>query len=144
MNKSIRLILEESEKTLEQQIKAIREQLSPLEAELADIKRARAALPNNAPLDAWGKQQSFFKNVESKRPKIKKLILQALNESFPNGATSRELLHFLNSIWNLGIPRESFSPQLSRLKMDQLVLKEGKLWRLSAKTRVKEIMNLSE
>lgn len=46
---------------------------------------------------------------------IKELILLALRNHFPNGATIKQMIQFLMENWGRNIDRASLSPQLSRL-----------------------------
>jgi hypothetical protein len=52
---------------------------------------------------------------------IKELILKALNDHFPKGATAIELLTFIRDAYARDIERSSLTPQLSRLRNEGLV-----------------------
>jgi hypothetical protein len=64
---------------------------------------------------------------------MKELILKALFQHFPDGATSRQLREFIRDGWGRDIERENLSPQMSRLKMDGSIAQDEatKKWRLT-------------
>lgn len=63
---------------------------------------------------------------------MKELTIRALSERFQNGATASELMAFFSNAWGRkDIVRESFSPQLSRLKKEGKIVREGKVWKLA-------------
>tara|TARA_Y100000588_G_scaffold324806_1_gene358178 strand:+ start:179 stop:742 length:564 start_codon:yes stop_codon:yes gene_type:complete len=62
---------------------------------------------------------------------LKQLVVKALKEHFQNGATANQLLDLFERKWGRQIMRTSLSPQLSRLKNDNIIELEGKTWHLS-------------
>jgi hypothetical protein len=139
MDQNIRDTLRDREQELKKRIFEIRQQLDPLEKELADVQRAKHALGmlggtnvrDNAgsamrpvhidPLDARALQYMT----------MKELVLKALAEHFQNGTTSKELVLFFASAWGRRIGRENLSPQLSRLKSDGFLDRQGNIWLLT-------------
>tara|TARA_B100000614_G_scaffold151374_1_gene134212 strand:- start:2710 stop:2970 length:261 start_codon:yes stop_codon:yes gene_type:complete len=60
---------------------------------------------------------------------IKEMVLELLAEVFPEGLTALEILERIQARWLPGLERTSLSPQLSRLKNEELIANvEGK-WR---------------
>lgn len=138
MEDSVRAMLDRLEKELFDKIRKLREELSPLERELIDVRRAKAAIQGDEsekakvnkayviPSQAPKPTQSPYRGLT-----MKQLTVKALTEHFQNGATASELIEFFSKEWGRGdIMRESFSPQLSRLKGDGVVTLEGKVWKL--------------
>jgi hypothetical protein len=60
---------------------------------------------------------------------MKQLVVKALSEHFPQGATAKQLRDFFRDAWGREIARENLSPQLSRLRWDKIIgWKEPHLW----------------
>ena len=60
---------------------------------------------------------------------MKQLTLKALNEHFQKGATARQLLRFFKDAWGRDdVVRSSLSPQLTRLKNDGKIRRDGIRW----------------
>ena len=153
--------LDELEREILARIKALREQLAPLEAELGNVSRARAALEprtvyasaalhgrgsliaQGSALTAVAYGTAEAHNVSAisgpidwsdayKDLTMKELVIQALAEQFRNGATAHQLLDFFVHAWNRpDIKRSSLSPQLSRLKTEGKIARKGLVWRLA-------------
>lgn len=66
---------------------------------------------------------------------IKEMVVKALAESFPNGATANQLLDHFYRAWGRKEMRTSLSPQLSRLKEDKMISLEGRVWHLGPKEK---------
>lgn len=148
----IRTYLSEREERLKADLTALRERIAPLERELFEVRLAQKAVghtssePFQAPLfqtnaethidaDAakvW-KQYLEIKAQRAANPyyrlTIKELVLKALGEQFPSGATAQQILEFFGTAWGRDdIERTSLSPQLSRLKSEERIGREGNLW----------------
>jgi hypothetical protein len=132
---TVREILDRMERELLTSIEALRTGLVPLEAELANVRRAKAAVvaqeapptPLVGPAKPVVIPESAYINLT-----MKQLALKALREQFPNGATASQLLdHFINAWGRTDIVRPSLSPQLSRLKLDRKIRLVGKTWVLA-------------
>lgn len=64
--------------------------------------------------------------------KLRTLIMQALVDNFPDGATAVQLREFLRNAYGRDVTRESLSPQLSRLYASSILERgEGNTWRFS-------------
>jgi len=131
------------ERDLSDKIDAIRKEVEPLERELSDVRRARAALEER--VVEQGQPQSTspppqdWSLVKFRGMTMKQLTLRALQEHFPNGATANELIEFFARTWGRkDIVRESFSPQLSRLKREGKIKLHGKVWSLANHEASKE------
>ncbi|MES1180005.1 MAG: hypothetical protein ABUL43_02295 [Hyphomicrobium sp.] len=107
--------------------------VSEIDVDLAEVRRALAALdaPNMPGLlriaagisDAEGEPYSEWT--------LKQLAVRALQDHFPYGATANQLLAVFRIAYGREIARESLSPQLSRLKDDNIIKLDGKLWKLT-------------
>lgn len=135
---SVRDFLAQREQELAAQLDELRKKREPLENELADVRRARAALGPEPPtlLDvvrqlAKGPPSSNFADWT-----LKQMTMRALQDHFPEGATAQTLLEFFRAAYGREIARESLSPQLSRLAdKDGLIMRDGKTWKLSLRAR---------
>lgn len=122
-------------------IAAVREKyqadIVPLERDLADVRKAKAALadPYRAPDLAPPIVTAVVHNAPLPSPyakaTMKELIVRALTEQFPHGATALELIEFFGSAWGrYDIMRTSLSPQLSRLGAEGVLKRVGLIWSL--------------
>lgn len=64
------------------------------------------------------------------RKTMKEMALEALNEH-PDGLEARAILAWIKGHYGLDLPKESFSPQLSRLAQAGAILRNGLVWRLA-------------
>ena len=99
---------------------AIKEQMTSLRAEMAEIKAVEAALDS-----VVGAQP----RKKSSEPTIKEMIVDVL-EGREDGATSDEIITLVKDKYEKAVPRSSMSPQLSRLKGDERVTRENERWML--------------
>lgn len=150
---SVREMLEEHEKTIVAKLKALRDQITPLEQELLDVRMAKGALQREASrepqlalakpamvqaYDAISKSHTapVIPTTDATRSPysrftFKELVLKALAEHFPQGATANQMLDLFANVWGRGdIARTSLSPQLSRLKDENRIFREGHTWHL--------------
>jgi hypothetical protein len=152
---SVREMLDEHEKIIVAKLKALREQITPLEQELLDVRMAKGALQRDAAAarepqlalakpgmlvvaDAISKSTAapVIPTTDATRSPYfrftyKELVLKALMEHFPNGATANQMLDLFANVWGRGdIMRTSLSPQLSRLKDENRIFREGHVWHL--------------
>jgi len=142
---SLRTYLTERERDLIAQIRQIRRQLNPLEADLADIQRAKAALEQadaNGPPSSIVSRDPIAEHLYSTYAAMtmKELVLKALAEYFGNGATAQDLIGFFAANWGRKISRPNLSPQLTRLKRDGLVENIDGKWVLASRPLI-EIIN---
>lgn len=146
MGDTVRDTLDRLERELTAKIDQLRDALAPLEKELAEARAARAAINRG-----WGAKALSFQGASESAPAsrdspspyrhltMKELAVKALEERFPDGALAHELIEFFASEWGRrDILRESFSPQLSRLKREGKVVLKGKRWYLAGKDPVRE------
>ncbi len=144
MTETVREILERLEKELSTKVAALRRELTPLDKELADIRRAKEALdaPRRAQTAELFKSAAAVMAVISSPPfgkppdlsklTMKQLATKALSEHFRNGATANELLELFHKVWGRNdVLRESLSPQLSRLNKEGKLNYDGKRWHLA-------------
>lgn len=146
MPRNVRDLLADYEADLLGRLKSLRDQIIPLERELAEVRRARSAVsmvdhgPEQAQIDFAAARATF--GAEAKpdytpprspysRLTIKQLVRKALSEQFERGATANELLDFFADAYARDdVSRTSLSPQLSRLKQTGEVILIGQKWSL--------------
>jgi len=148
----IRTYLVDREERLKAELAALRERIAPLERELFEVRVAQKAVgqsssePFQAPLfqiasdshvdigaaKIWQQYQEIKARRAANpyfRSTIKELILKALVEQFPSGATAHQMLEFFGTAWGReDIERTSLSPQLSRLKSEEKIGRDGNVW----------------
>lgn len=148
-------MLDDHESAILAKLKSLHDQITPLEQELLDVRMAKGALQREA---AAGRDPQLalanptMLNVEGAVSKstvepvvqttnavrspyyrftFKELVLKALAEHFPQGATANQMLDLFANVWGRGdIVRTSLSPQLSRLKEENRIFREGHVWHL--------------
>ncbi len=134
-----RNLLIRRERELMLQAQKLRDQLAPIERDLADIRRAKGALGMNVDpkprtrlgtLDASNTIAGGATLLS--RLTIKGIAVKALDEHFRGvGATTQELLDFVRDAWGQDIDRATLSAQLSRLNLDDgAIVRSGKKWLL--------------
>jgi hypothetical protein len=147
-NETLEQFIERREKELLARVSALRGQLYPAEAELAQIQNMKAAigqrsegvnllLPqrnyNSLVEPALGvappTDLSFLAALHPGSPlssrfasaTIKELVIQALLDGFPNGATMMEIRDFIRAGYGREIQPSSLRPQMHRLKADEVL-----------------------
>lgn len=139
-------MLDTREAELRAWIDELRAQLGPAELELEDLLVAKEAIKAQAArrllkLPATGNDASaaslaYFNtpgaNSQFHGLTMKSLVRKALSETFPQGATARQLLDlFHHEYGRVDIIRSSLSPQLSRLRVEGVIWRDGLIWRLT-------------
>ena len=97
--------------------------MAALKAELKQLKAAESAVAGASPENTSGSVQP---SAPTKRT-IKDMILGALDD-FPHGARAEQIVLKIQEKFGEEIARSSMSPQLTRLKNDNLVVRENNLW----------------
>ena len=117
---------------LQKTLEVYRAKIQPLEAELADVRRALNVLRGDHRRSVQSTVASVLTHRSSPyhRMTLKSLIKKALREQFPRGATANELVDFFENAWDREVQRTSLSPQLSRLKDEGVVVLEDTRWTL--------------
>lgn len=107
----------------------IEAQMKALRGELAEIRLAEQALLGNAPgkTAVSGPQGGGVVREGS----IKDWILKALS-TIQGGMTTEGVMSAVVDLGGPDVPRNSMTPQLSRLKAASLIELDGRLWRLTA------------
>jgi len=157
----VRETLDRLERELAARIGELRNELAPLERELADVRKAKAAIQGDKRQASIGEvqivpmaRQMFMQvhhahvtahELDGASPyaklTMKELILRALTEQFPNGATAAQMLDFFTHGWGRhDVVRTSLSPQLSRLRQEGKIELNGLVWKLPSaeKTQANE------
>jgi hypothetical protein len=152
---NVRQMLEDHEREILAKLRSLHDQITPLELELNDVRMAKAALQadtanvrqpqlalagsatlkvDSAVSGASAEhvvQTTDFTRSPYARLTIKELVLKALAEHFPRGGTANQMLHVFANVWGRGdIVRTSLSPQLSRLKDENRIIRDGHVWHL--------------
>ena len=137
----LRDFLAKRERELLEQITGLHDQLTPLEAELAEVRRARAAIGSvQVSSDAampvgWqaytleGQEQGPLALRASDGARVsayadltmKELVIKVLRDHFQKGATTRQMVEFFRDAWHRDIPRANLSPQISRLYQEGII-----------------------
>jgi hypothetical protein len=68
---------------------------------------------------------------------MKQLVVKALKEHFPDGATAKQLREFIRDAWNRDIERANLSPQLSRLHGEDILEWRDGIWSLKKQETIK-------
>jgi len=137
----LRRYLEVRERELRETINEITGDLDGVHGELAEIDKVKAAigLAPSTVLSAAsraGEKPAKWERVAQaagipyQSLTIKQLILKALNDHFPTGATVSQLVEFFREQWGRDIEKQSLSPQLTRLFTAGLIgqFEEGREW----------------
>jgi hypothetical protein len=144
MSQDLRAFLAARERELHTEIERLHRELRPLEAELADVRRARNAIAHDDEGAPESTAAGRVRGVDEFEPMpdhyspyqrltMKQLTVKALQENFPNGATANKLIQFFHDAWNRkDVVRSSFSPQLSRLKSEGIITRRGNVWFMAA------------
>jgi hypothetical protein len=144
-DENLRSFLERRERELTEKIRALVAQLAPMEQEIAEIRRSRAALgmppaqgatnfittpagimPLPRRLERPNVVRALAKAIREKtlgEMSIKHLIIKALFEHFKEGATPIELSHFLSETYKRAIGSGSIRPILGRLNIEGMVVR---------------------
>jgi len=113
---------------LEAQAEQVRDQLHALEAEIDRLDRAAKAA-GISPSDPAGAREIDYVTPHLTERTIKAAVLAVLNES-GRGMTALEILAAINSRFDSNYARTSLSPQLSRLKQQGSIKRDGIVWSL--------------
>jgi hypothetical protein len=124
------------ERELLAQVSALRGQLAPKEAELAQVQKMRALLPGGARESAMDELKaslahSFGDLVAApaapgtpdpySNKTIKELVIQALLDHFPLGGTAAAIRDFIRDAYGRTIEPGSMRSQMHRLKADRIL-----------------------
>lgn len=159
MSDHVKSLLDHRESELIARIDELRAQLAPAEAELEDVRAAKAVVAAQAARriaklpatggEASASSRSYYDGVYGERAPtsqfrnltMKELVRKALLEQFDDGATARQLLDlFHHEYGRVDIIRSSLSPQLSRLKVEGVIWRDGLVWRLSDPARTRDLL----
>jgi hypothetical protein len=119
---SIRDLLAQRRLEIEAQMKAFRE-------ELAEIRLAEDAISKGSASRTGDSAPATRAAPEIREGSIKSWIMKALRDD-PRGLETEGVIKHIELIGGPSVPRNSMTPQLSRLKSDGLITQDGRLWRL--------------
>jgi hypothetical protein len=151
MADTVRETLDQLEAQVAAEIEAVRVDMQPLQLreselqrELKRIQAARAAIDNVGDNVQGGSEVArasvaYWHYSSPTSPfrhwTMKQLVRHAMSEHFPNGSTANELLEMFHQKYGRDdIIRSSLSPQLSRMKVDGEIVREGLVWKLPPDT----------
>ena len=110
---------------------ALEAEIKVLQAELAEIRAAEAAisgLDGGAPVVAVRRQRQ---NQTVREGSIKAWILKVLDQyELDGGLVTDDVIRAVEVMGGPEVPRNSMTPQLSRLKKGGLIMQQGRKWRL--------------
>ncbi|MGO8798405.1 MAG: hypothetical protein ACLQJL_04900 [Roseiarcus sp.] len=161
---TLRAFLDRRERELEHQIAGLRGALKEKEAELADIVKARAAIPGtlgdagrrqNALLGSLadvpspftgptGNATNALQNPFISRtidlgtlPTIQQMVQRALKDAFPQGASPHLLRAYMQNVFGMNVQPDSLRSQLARMKNKGVISKseDGDMWELTLEGR---------
>jgi hypothetical protein len=158
---TLRGFLSSRKRELTSQVAALKGQILPLERELREIEIAIEALPPPAPTSLSDAALNYPINQGLSSAKmtfglaelgrtvherfksmtIKELVVQALLDAFPNGASPAQIRDFIRDAYGREVEPASLRPQLHRLKSDGklMVVTFGSgdtMWNLLPKARL--------
>jgi len=130
---SLRL-LRDRRSELQERLDELRARIGPVEFELKQIDAAIVLMTSVRATGAEASRNSVAHITRLRNPgvehlTIKELVLKALDEHLPNGATSQDFLEVFAREWGRNdIKRTSLSPQLTRLKSENKLVMAGRVW----------------
>ncbi|MCA0051639.1 winged helix-turn-helix domain-containing protein [Mesorhizobium sp. B283B1A] len=109
-----------------------RHRLSSIEEEIEQIERAAEAANISLEISEVGRRSKAIAfSSQSKLPQtMKEAAVEALKDE-ASGMTTNDILKVVNDKLGTNYPRSSLSPQLSRLKGDGILYREGDRWILA-------------
>ncbi|GLV24493.1 hypothetical protein [Sphingobium sp. TomTYG45] len=100
--------------------------VAAIEAEMAAVEAALAAIPQIEPVEKPTTPPSGGRKMS-----VKAMVLDALERHFPQGASALDLLEcFAKEYGRDDVARTSLSPQLTTLKNDGKIARDGMAWTL--------------
>jgi hypothetical protein len=141
MSENLHEMLDRRESELAARASELRAELLPIEREIEEIKAARSAIVRVREIPARGSDAgksavaywlSADRNAAYRTQTMKQLVRIALADHFKHGATANQMLSlFRDTFGRDDIIRSSLSPQLSRLKSEGEIMRDGLVWRLA-------------
>ena len=124
----LRLYLQKREVELREMLATIYQSQEDIEYELDEIRSVKTAVGSKDSAIVWPNAVE----VPYGSMTLRELIIKALKEHFPTGATIGQLLEFFRDKWGREIDRQSLSPQLSRLFSASQITQfgDGREWHL--------------
>lgn len=107
----------------------VQAQLKALRAELVELDAAERALSGGGDEQIKSGALRTRGTAGSGKKTLKELALEAL-QARPEGAETVQIIADIKERHGIDVPRESMSPQMSRLRHEGIVVREGSSWRL--------------
>jgi hypothetical protein len=127
---TVREFLRQQRSAIAAEIEPLEQKLHELKAELDDVNRAERALdPSQSPWDELVDDAVPTRGV-LREGTIKDFVVRVLSER-PRGLVAVDILSAINRRFGTDYPRTSLSPQLSRLKQEGVLDREGLVWRIA-------------
>ena len=98
--------------------------VAAIEAEIATLEAALAAIPQVESVE-----KPAMPSGTGRKMSVKAMVLDALERHFPEGASALDLLEcFAKEYGREDVARTSLSPQLTTLKNDGKIARDGMAW----------------
>ncbi|MGD0024764.1 MAG: hypothetical protein ABSC37_09085 [Xanthobacteraceae bacterium] len=137
-NETLAQFLERRERELLARVSALRGQLDPAEAELAQIQKVRGLLSvaREAGRTDLASDAPIGPNPFAQMT-IKELVVQAILDHFPTGGTAAQIRDFIRDAYGRTIEPSSLRPQMHRLKGDAVLTHDPSTdtWNLTPEKR---------
>ena len=125
---------------LEAQAEPLRVQLKVIEDEIVQLNRISGFIGERittmavatGSFSVVGSQVQAIRTRRPSETSMRTAVLSVLAKN-DGGLTARDLLPLVNDRLGTDYPRSSLSPQLSRLKADNVIGRDGMVWRLVAR-----------
>lgn len=111
----------------------IEAQIKVLKSELAEIRIAEEAI-----LESGAAVSAPAQKTKVRSGSIKNWVLVAL-EAHPNGLETDDVISAVALCGGPNVLRSSMSPQLSRLKAADLIVQDGRLWKIRPTSAVSDL-----
>jgi hypothetical protein len=120
----------------------VQAQIKALRAEMAELDTALRALDDVAH-KGRGPDTRERGSENSGKKTLKEMALEVLREH-PTGLDANAIRDAINARFDVGLTRESLSPQLSRLGQEEKLVRAGYIWRVAtdADRRAREVAAL--
>ncbi len=113
----------------------VRKQRAKLQKELSELEVAERVYRQSGVQMLPSQEDADIPEILFKpRKSIKQMVIEILDDMYPHGLTSLEILAYIQMHWKPSLKRESLSPQLTRLKNDAEIYNDKGVWKRLPKT----------
>ena len=107
----------------------IRKRRAELHKELGELDVAERVYRDSG-VQMVPSQPDLLPEAPRSRVTFKQMVVNILGDMHPHGFTARELIEQIGAHYQIVAKRESLSPQLTRLKNDNLIYNDNGVWKL--------------